>query len=369
MCRGVGERQRCLAQASRSLSLESPVGLASFLATVFPHLAVLHLESITVSNQHLTLVVSPTCRTARCPSCQRRSRRVHSHFVRTLADAPVARYRVHLDLHARRFRCVNPACPRQTFRERLASVAPVYQRRTPVLCQALERVGFALGGQAGARLAVHLGLGPTGASRNTLLRITRRAELPAVKTPRVLGVDDWSVRRGRTYGTLLVDLEQHRPVDLLPDRSAETLAAWLTQHPGVQGVSRDRGGAYADGVRRGAPEAVQVADRFHLVKNAAEALEQVLIRQHALLRTAATEAGGLAARQEAASVPTEQPVPPQHTQTATSPTATAITDMTGTTATPRLPERPRTRVQREQQARLARRVARYEEVQALHTQG
>jgi transposase len=236
-----------------------------FSATIFPHLTALHLDTIKVEEHQMTLVLSSQRCVAHCPECQCRSHWVHSHYIRTLSDTPVATLAVCLRIIARRFYCRNGACPRRTFRERLPSVAPVYQRRTPLLRRQLECIGFALGGRAGQRVAHEIGLGSRGASRSSLLRLVRQTALPTVPTPRILGVDDWSFCRGRTYGTILTDLEQHHVVDLLPDRSAQTLKHWLLNHPGISVVSRDRAGAYADGVRQGAPQALQVADRFHLM--------------------------------------------------------------------------------------------------------
>ena len=320
--------------------------LTTFLATVFPHLATLHLDTIEMGDHQITLALSSTCSMARCPDCHTRSRWVHSHFVRTLSDVPVATFAVRLRIRARRFCCRTAACRRRTFRERLPTVAPVYQRRTPLLGRQLERVGFALGGQASHRLLQELGLGNRGASRNSVLRLVRQAVLPTPPTPQVLGVDDWSFRRGRTYGTILTDLQRHDLVDLLPDRSAQTLAHWLVDHPGVDVVSRDRAGAYADGVRQGAPAAVQVADRFHIMKNATDALEKVLVRQHRFLRLAAKD-------QE-----------PSGTESDTG--ATLLTP--DTDVSPSVPT-AHTRVQREQETRLVRKRARYEQVQALQVQG
>jgi transposase len=145
----------------------------------------------------------------------------------------------------------------------------------------LEDLAFVLGGKPGARLAEALGCA---VSRETLLRLLRGRVLPPSPTPRVLGIDEWAYRRGRTYGTILVDLERHCPVDLLPDRSVASVEAWLKAHPGVQIVSRDRSEVFAEAIARGAPQAVQVADRWHILKNLTEAVEEVLKQHRSVLR-------------------------------------------------------------------------------------
>src|SRR3954452_11395007 len=185
----------------------------------------------------LSITVQGTRPGGRCPECGHASRAVHSRYRRRPADLPSLGRAVRVDLHLRRFYCRNAACTRRTFAERLPELIRPHARRTSRLAQAQARVGAALGGEGSARLLQHLAMP---ASADTVLRLIRRLPLPEPEPPRVVGVDDWALRKGRTYGTIVVDLDRRRVLDLLPDRTAETLADWLRGQPQVAVGARDR---------------------------------------------------------------------------------------------------------------------------------
>ena len=249
------------------------------------------ISGVENTDERLTIGAEAKSGRARCPDCQVLSSAIHSHYQRSPRDLPVSGKRVRLVLAVRRFRCRNAACSRKIFCERLPKVVAVSAQQSVRLAIVLEQLSLALGGQAGARQSAWLGM-PT--SPSTLLRCLRRCELPALPIPRVLGVDDFALRRGRVYGTLLVDGETHRPVDLIRERTAEALCAWLQAHPGVEVITRDRSSEYAHGASAGAPTARQVADRWHLLVNFREALERVLDRLRTEIQVSLVQSPGQA---------------------------------------------------------------------------
>ncbi|MDM0116824.1 ISL3 family transposase [Variovorax sp. J22R133] len=228
-------------------------------------------------------------RGAACPSCSRRSSRVHGRSRRRLDDRPSFGQRVTLSIEVRRFKCLNPHCTQRTFCEPLDSLAAPNQRRTQRLNESLRSLGYALGGAAAARLAARLGMGTSG---DTVLRELRRAGCPAPQTPPVvIGIDDWAIKRGHRYGTVIIDLQTRRPIEVLAGRETSIVTRWLRQHPSVDIVARDRAGAYSEAARAANPDAQQVADRWHLLTNLREAVERLLVRRAASLREAARTPG------------------------------------------------------------------------------
>jgi len=323
--------------------LEEPTFIAAeipdVLACLLPDATILHLAAwhVDPTVAQITLTVCSAQTTAPCPLGACPAQHIHSHYNRTLADLPWAAYRVRLQLRVRKWFCRHRACRRRIFTERVPTIAVPWARRTLRLAQHLVDLGMALGGQAGMRLSQRGGLV---VSRNTLLRLLRQQPAPSLPTPTVLGVDDFALRKRHTYGTILVDLERRQPVALLPERTAEPVAQWLREHPGVEVIARDRASAYAEGAQQGAPNATQVADRFHLLQNLRETLDHVFATHGPAL-----DAVNDAMRQQPVSLP----------------------DGAVAVAVPPPPTPPAEEARAAQRA--AQRQARYDAVWALHRQG
>ena len=233
---------------------------------------------------HVIIVTVPTSSRSACPLCGGLSGQVHSSYHRTLADLPWQGRCVATRLQVRRFRCAAAGCPRRIFTERLPEMVRPWARRSARLADIQRHVGVALGGAPGSRLAARLAMPVSG---NTLLRLVRTEAPRTYPAPRVVGIDEWSWRRGLSYGTIFCDLERNRVIDLLPDRSTPAVSAWLKRHPSVAVIARDRASVFADAIRQGAPAAVQVADRWHLLRNLGDALRGAVGRHRKAVSAAA----------------------------------------------------------------------------------
>lgn len=309
------------------------------------------MDAIQIDATGLTFIVTTTAAQVRCPVCGEPTTRRHSGYRRTLADAPCATQVVRVDLHTRRFFCPNPTCPRRVFTERLPTLTTPSARRTTRLTALLQRVGLALGGEPGTRLAQALGC-PT--SARTLLRLVRATPDPPSATPQHVGIDDFAFRKGHTYGTIFVDLDTGIPLDLLADREVASVAAWLRAHPTITLITRDRAEVYASGATQGAPQATQVLDRWHLLHNLSETVDRILQRLTPLLVEALS-----ALAEPPASAPEDGLRGPQGNPPAPNPKR--IVEPTPTPAQQRV-------VVRQEQARRQRRAC-YEAVHARHTTG
>jgi transposase len=258
---------------------------ASLLESLLPPEIKLRIDHVALEGNDIVVEAETRSGSAPCPRCRRRSTTLHSRYRRQLHDHPCRGRPLRLTLSAGKFICSNAGCRQRIFCERLSGLAKLRARTSIDLAESHRSIGLALGGEAGARLAALLSV-PT--SPDTILRRVKATPTEPSPPPRYVGIDDWACRKGQTYGTILVDLERRTVIDLLPGRDGEALRKWLAANPQVEVVTRDRWSAYIEAISAAAPQAKQVADRFHLIRNVREAAEKMLTRYSAAIRDAST---------------------------------------------------------------------------------
>jgi transposase len=299
----------------------------------------------------LTIFLETTAPTAACPLCGSESQHVHSRYHRRIDDLPCFGRAVRLAVTVRRFFCSHPHCPRRIFAERLLGFVQPHGRTTGRLREAHDAIGYVLGGEAGARLSIQMFMKT---SPDTLLRRVKRLKSDPKTSSRFVGIDDWAWRKGHRYGTIVVDLERSNVIDLLPDRNAETVKAWLKKHPEVELISRDRWSAYSQASSEAAPQAQQVVDRWHLLKNLREAVERLFERQAAVV----------VASLKTPEIPAEPPSGPTPVENVEG--ASVVESSVLQTPSEPISESPRLHSQR---MRRRRRVERFEKVHEQRKQG
>ena len=244
------------------------IDVTGLVGIVFSGLSALVIEDVEDAGDMIVVRARTRNEPTACPGCGSQTARVHDYHQRTPADVPVGGRRVLVKVRARRMRCPVLGCTVQTFREQVPGVLERYQRRTERLAGQVSAAVRELAGRAGSRLLAALGIE---LSRHTAVRALLRIALPDLEVPRVLGIDDFALRRGMVYATILIDAETGRRVDVLEGRTAGAVADWLREHPRAEVVTRDGSGAYGEAVRSALPAAVQVSDRWHLWHGLAEA--------------------------------------------------------------------------------------------------
>ena len=244
-----------------------------YLTTFFPHLKGFRLLAIERNTERVVLVCQRVTRSASCPLCGTPARRIHSRYLRTVWDLPIQQTAVVLRLQVHKFYCDTADCPRRIFTERIPDITPPHGRYTQRLREMLGQISQQQGGEAGARIAHLLGIPTCG---RTLLRLLHARPLPTITPPTVVGIDDWAWKKRQRYGAVIVDLERRRPIALLPERSVALIRDWLTAHPTITLVARDRSKEFAAAITQALPHAQQVADRWHLAHNLTELLDKVI---------------------------------------------------------------------------------------------
>lgn len=244
----------------------------------------LRLKAKSYHYQHGSILIDAfSCQSgSKCPLCNKKSDRVHSRYERSLADLPISGSTVKVKLLSRKYFCDNTDCPRIIFTERFIQGILPYGRRLTRAIALISKMALELGGNKGANISRFAGVP---ASPSTIIRILKKLDTEEhFTTSGIIGIDDYAFKKGRSYGTIIVDLQTRQVIDLLPDREAGTLAKWMNEHTEVQVVSRDRYGPYALGAANGAPQALQVADRFHLIKNLGEATNRMFQTKGKILK-------------------------------------------------------------------------------------
>ena len=320
---------------------------------LFPPESNLQVDHIEITGEQLEICASTTITRANCPQCGFVSRRRNACYRRHPMDLPCFGYQVRLNLTVQRFFCDNKECNRVTFAESFPGLVSYKARRTERLKEQQLSVAFELGGEAGKRILAIVRMVSSG---DTLLRDILQAPEPVVETPRVLGIDDWANCKGRSYGTIFVDLETHKPIDLLDSRAASAVKAWLQAHPDVEIICRDRGKEYIKAATAGAPDAEQVADRWHLLKNMRETLQTILTHKPECLKAAAQQP-----------LPDERGQPREEQQ----PQFSVVGEQNSPSYSgdEEAPSAKPTKAEQDKAAVHARRQARYDQVRRLHREG